>query len=304
MKRKFLWTAFLFVLIALLATGCSTPAPAPAPTTETPATNETPADAQPEQPAVAESGLADGTYFAAQDNFDPASGWKTYVLLEVKDGKIVSADWNGVSINAGVNKKEASKTGKYPMVEAGGAKAPWHEQAALVEAYLIEKQDPTMIEYSNPDGNTDAISGVSIHVKDFFTVAQQALAAGPAKRGPYVDGAHHAEQAEFDANTGWKDTVDISVVNGNIMAVNWNGVNKNGGDDKKTTAKNGGYGMVANGGAKTEWDQQAMAAEQYLIETQDPTAIAYSDAEGHTDAISGVSIHVKGFFELAQNALK
>ena len=38
--------------------------------------------------------------------------------------------------------------------------------------------------------------------------------------------------------------------------------------------------------------------------TQDPTDIALTDDEGHTDAIAGATIKVGNFFELAQEALK
>ncbi len=61
--------------------------------------------------------------------------------------------------------------------------------------------------------------------------------------------------------------------------------------------------MVANGGAQAPWFDQAMKAEAYLLETQDPTSITYTDETGHTDAISGASIHVREFFSLAEEAL-
>jgi hypothetical protein len=62
------------------------------------------------------------------------------------------------------------------MVEKGGAQAEWHEQAKAAEAYLLEVQDPTAIEYTDDEGHTDAISGVSIHVIEFFDLVEKALA--------------------------------------------------------------------------------------------------------------------------------
>ena len=114
----------------------------------------------------------DGIYTAETDEFN--NGWKGTVSIEVKDGKIVSADWNGVN-EEGATKKDASKGGKYPMVEKAGAKAPWHEQAQLAEAYLIETQDQNNIKYTDEEGHTDAISGASIKVSEFFTLAEKAL---------------------------------------------------------------------------------------------------------------------------------
>lgn len=295
MKKKLTLAAVLLLTLALVFTGCSAPkveTPAPA-TTE--ATTEAPAA---EQPAGT---LADGTYFAMGDEFDANSGWKSTVLIEVKDGKVATVDWNGVSIKAGMTKKEASLAGKYPMVEKGGAKAPWHEQAAAVEAYFLANPDTKGMTL-NAEGKTDAISGVSISIDDFYALADQALAAGPSAPGAYKDGAYHAESAEFSAQSGWKDTVDVTVVHGQIVSVYWSGVHKDGGDDKKTVSMNGQYGML-KGGAVAEWHEQAAAAEAFIIETQDPTAVVVN-TDGKTDAISGVTMAVGEFLQLVQEALK
>ena len=47
------------------------------------------------------------------------------------------------------------------------------------------------------------------------------------------------------------------------------------------------------------WYEQANKVEQHLLKTQDVSAISYNDDEGHTDDISGVSIHVDSFYNLA-----
>ncbi|MGI1660221.1 MAG: hypothetical protein ACRKFN_14875 [Desulfitobacterium sp.] len=57
-------------------------------------------------------------------------------------------------------------------------------------------------------------------------------------------------------------------------------------------------------GNQGEWVAQAQKAEAHLLKTQDATKITYKDAEGHTDDIAGVSIHVTEFFTLAQKALE
>lgn len=117
------------------------------------------------------------------------------------------------------------------------------------------------------------------------------------------DGTYKAEEDEF-SETGWKYNVTLMVKDGKITEVNWNGENKEGGDDKKTVSENGEYGMVEKGDAIAEWHEQAKAAEDYLIETQDPSPeIDYND-EGKTDAISGATITVQPLFELSQKALK
>jgi major membrane immunogen (membrane-anchored lipoprotein) len=249
---------------------------------------------------VATGTYADGVYFAAADSF-ASSGWKETVTLTVEGGKIIDADWNGVNINAGADKKSYDKAGKYNMVKFGNAQAEWYEQATKAEAYLLETQDPTAISYSDAEGHTDAIAGVSVHVNAFFDLASEALASGPVGRGPYEDGAYFAI-ADSYPSSGWKEYVSLTVLNGRIAAVNWSAVNRTG-DDKKPYDKAGNYNMVKFGGAQAEWYEQAAKAEAYLLETQDLEGITYKDDEGHTDDIAGVSIHVNAFYDLAKEAL-
>jgi len=130
----------------------------------------------------------------------------------------------------------------------------------------------------------------------------KATTEAATKEAKYKDGEYHAEQADF-ADNGWKETVDITVEDGKIVSANWNAVHKDGGDDKKAQSASGAYGMVEKANAQAEWHEQAEKAEAFLIEKQDPTAIKYTDDEGHTDAITGVSIHVNSLFELAEEAL-
>ncbi|RKQ30404.1 FMN-binding protein [Oceanobacillus halophilus] len=298
MTKRWLVLVLAAMVSLFLITGCGTEGEA----SESDAANDIEETESNSEETSEETGsYEDGIYYAEEDGFGD-SGWKYIAVLEVEDGKIVSADWNGAHKAGGDDKDTVSANGEYGMVENGDAQAEWHEQAELVEAYLIETQDPTAIEYTTDEGHTDAISGVSIHVVEFFDLAEKALANGPVEKGPYKDGAYYAEEDEF-GDSGWKYTASLTVVNGNIVAADWNGVFEDGGDDKDTVSANGEYGMVENGGAQAEWHEQAELAEAYLLEVQDPTAIEYTSEEGHTDAISGVSIHVVEFFDLAEKAL-
>ncbi|WP_182200143.1 FMN-binding protein [Paraliobacillus salinarum] len=294
MKRKHWMLVALTALISiLLLAGCNSE------TEEA----DAPADNGSEEGTETEGKYEDGVYHAEEADFSEESGWKYTVDLTVENGEIVSADWNGVHKDGGDDKDTVSANGEYGMVEKGGAQAEWHEQAEKVEAYLLETQDPTDIEYTNDEGATDAISGVSIKVATFFTLAEEALANGPVEQGAYKDGTYHAEEADFSEESGWKYTVDLTVENGEIVSADWNGVHKDGGDDKDTVSKNGEYGMVEKAGAQAEWHEQAEKVEAHLLETQDPTDIEYTNDEGATDAISGVSIKVATFFTLAEEAL-
>ncbi|WP_432663775.1 hypothetical protein R9X47_24680 [Wukongibacter baidiensis] len=297
--KKILNLGVVLVLVLALLAGCAGSKPADQPAEDQQENKEA---AQTEEPKE-EAKYEDGVYFAKEDGFSENSGWKDVVTIEVKDGKIATVQWNGAHKNGGVDKVTASEEGKYPMVEKGGAKAPWHEQAEKVEAYLIDTQDTNAIEYKDNEGHTDVISGATMKVKGFFGLAEKALADGPVDKGQYKDGAYHAEESEFNAETGWKATVDLTVINGNIVAANWNGIHKDGGSDKKTLSVEGKYPMVEKAGAKAPWHEQAAVVEAYLLENQDPTTIEYKDDKGHTDAISGVSIAVSPLFKLAEEAL-
>ncbi len=238
-----------------------------------------------------EAKYADGIYFAQEDQFSK-SGWKYNVTLEVDGGEIVKAVWNGANINAGPDKVSLSKSGKYGMVKNGGASAPWYEQAAAAEAYLLKTQDPAAITYKDDAGHTDAFSGASIHVIEFFTLAEKALAAGPVGYGPYKDGAYHAEQPAFDH--GYKYFVDVTVISGYIVAVNWDGLAEDGTSNKAQKSMDGEYGMMKNGGAMAPWFEQAAAVEANLLATQDTEM---------PDAVSGATIGLDPFYALLNEAL-
>jgi len=293
MKRT-IKLAFLAIilLIALVGVGCAKEEPKAVAAVATPASKAT--------VTPVTSGPKDGIYFAIDEEF-ASSGWKETATLTVSGGKITQADWNGVNISGGADKKTFDKAGKYNMVKFGKAQAEWSVQAEKAEKHLIATQDPTAISYKDAEGHTDDIAGVSVHVNAFFSLAQKALAAGPVGRGSYADGAYFAIDDQF-ASSGWKEYVSLTVVNGRIAAINWSGVNRNG-DDKKAFDKAGNYNMVKFGSAQDEWSVQANRAEAFLLEKQDLKAINYKDAEGHTDDISGVSIHVSSMYALVEKAL-
>jgi major membrane immunogen (membrane-anchored lipoprotein) len=244
-----------------------------------------------------------GVYFAMDKEYPKDSGWKDEVILTVKGNKITSVIWNGVSNTGVADKLTAVAAGGYPMVKFGKAKAEWDVQAKAVEDYLMKTQDIGFNKYSDAEGHTDAISGATFHVKNFFTLANAALAAGPVPKGIYKhDGWYFKEQADFDKNTTWKDSVLVTVVNGRIVDVIWNGTSS----DKAKKSKlvedlAGNYGME-KAAKKGAWNVQAAAVQAAIIKAQDPAKIAVK-ADGTTDAISGASIHVTAV-ALAIDALK
>jgi len=241
--------------------------------------------------------LADGFYFAEQTEFSK-SGWRYQAALEVKGGKIVAANWNGVNNLGLADKKTVAKAGQYGMAKVA-KQGEWDVQAARVEAELVKVGDAAKIAVK-ADGKTDAVSGVSITVKEFLDLVPKALAAGPVAKGSYKkDGWFYAKAAEFD-KSGYAATALITIVNGRIVGAVSNAINKAGGDSKYVRAIKGSYKMNAKEG---EWNVQADRMAAALVKSQEVSKITVK-ADGKTDAITGVSVTVAEFFKIAAEALK
>ncbi|MEN6500528.1 MAG: FMN-binding protein [Rectinema sp.] len=242
--------------------------------------------------------VKDGVYFAQEKGFS-SSGWREQIVLEVSKGKIIRAEWNSVSnLPGAADKKSYAAAGKYGMAKASKIKAEWDVQAKAVEEYLVKTQDVNFSKF-DANGHTDAISGATMNVKVFFELVQEALKSSPVPKGTYKDGWYYAEEPNFD-KSGWKNSVLITVVNGSIVDVLWNGINK----DPKAKSKYaqslaGTYKMNAKNG---EWHVQADRVAQAIVKAGDPSKIPVK-ADGKTDAVAGVSITVP-VLSLAIEALK
>ena len=60
-----------------------------------------------------------------------------YEVITVKGGKIVKAQWNGISNIAGAtDKKSWAASGKYGMAKAA-KQGEWDKQAAVITSYSI-----------------------------------------------------------------------------------------------------------------------------------------------------------------------
>jgi major membrane immunogen (membrane-anchored lipoprotein) len=245
--------------------------------------------------------VKDGVYFAQSDNYSN-SGWKEQVVLEVSKGKLVKVTWNGVSNIAGAaDKKSYAASGKYGMVKASKIKAEWDAQAKAAEEFLLKTQDVNFSKFT-ADGKTDAITGATLTVSEFFSLAKKALALAPVAKGAYKDGYYYAEQKDFDKSSGWKDTALVTVVNGSIVDLVWNGIYKDATKKSKIVeAVSGRYGM-AKAAKKGEWNVQADAVEAAIVKAGDPSKIALK-ADGTSDAVTGASIHLT-VVTLAAEALK
>ncbi len=116
----------------------------------------------------------DGTY-EAEGKTDEKNGYTPKVTVTVAGGKITDVEYNAFTAD-GKNKKTESQPGGTYDMKTAGAKKDWYEQAELLEAKLIESQDPAAITVDS-EGKTDAVAGVSMKAGDFVTLATEALSS-------------------------------------------------------------------------------------------------------------------------------
>jgi len=230
----------------------------------------------------------DGQYFAQDEAFGP-TGWKEQVVVKVSSGKITEVNWNGVSNLGGADKKTVAAAGGYGLIKGSKIKLEWDAQANNVAAYVVKTQD-TVGKFTK-DGLADGIAGASLHVNGFFGLLNKALAGAPVAQGAFKkDGWYYYAQPAFDAKTGWKDNVIVTVVNGSIVDVVWNGLNKDPKQKSKiVTSIEGHYGME-KAAKQGPWHVQAARVDAAIVQAGDPTKIVLK-ADGTTDAIAGATLH-------------
>ncbi|MBC5630974.1 FMN-binding protein [Clostridium sp. NSJ-6] len=104
---------------------------------------------------------------------EDSKGNTTMATVQFEDGKAKSVDID-VKQADGSMKSEASKSGAYDMKNEPGKK--WHEQADLLEEFIVANDfDLSKVTLTNDEGNTDAVSGVTIKVKGYLDAVEDAL---------------------------------------------------------------------------------------------------------------------------------
>ena len=228
-----------------------------------------------EEPEVTEQAtFKDGTYTAQTQANE--KGDYSYVTVTVENGKVTSVVWD--EITGGASKAELSVNGQYVM------KPIWKTQSESLGAYVVENQ--TTDGMMNDKGYTDVVSGVSINVASFVDLANQAIAEANGQDGTFTV----KSTTEDEENYGY---VTVTVVDGKITDVIWDEIT--GGASKAELSANGQYVM------KPIWKTQSESLGAYVVENQ--TTAGMANDKGYTDVVSGVSINVAGFVDLANQAL-
>lgn len=100
---------------------------------------------------------------------------------------------------------------------------------------------------------------------------------------------------------GGKTVATVAFEEGNAVSVKFDYIDAEG-KSKYELASSGEYSM---GEGSTPWNEQADAIAAFLAENEfDLEKVTLTDEEGHTDAITGVSIKVPSFLDAVKAALE
>lgn len=113
-------------------------------------------------------------------------------------------------------------------------------------------------------------------------------------KGELQNGTYTAKTEASE--TGDYNYVTVTVENGKVTSVVWDEIT--GGASKAELAANGQYVMVEG---NPTWKDQSESLGAYVVENQTTNGIM--NETGYTDVVSGVSIYVGGFVDLANQAL-
>jgi major membrane immunogen (membrane-anchored lipoprotein) len=127
-----------------------------------------------------------------------------------------------------------------------------------------------------------------------------ALLTGCGLLSPYRDGVYTATAP--GGGTGWQETLELTIEGGKIIKIDWDAVYQ---DDsipirKKQYSKSGLYGMLTVG-AVGEWYDQALAAQQFVL--QNGIDALNINEDGYTDAVAGCTISVKALDTMMRDCL-
>lgn len=121
-----------------------------------------------EYPSV--EGLHDGVFFAENDDYDN-SGYKDYVEITVKDGRIISVNWDAEAKDGGKNRAQSSVDGEYNMPDG---QQIWAAQSYSMENMLVKVQNLDKLAIKS-DGYTEIVDGVDMKVNVFYRLAKECI---------------------------------------------------------------------------------------------------------------------------------
>lgn len=241
----------------------------------------------------------------------------------------VKFDKNGKAVAATEFKTKYEMGKEYGMIAYGGAKKEWFEQADAFASVVVGKtlDEVKALIADGGKGNSDVIAaGCTIAIADFVNAVEKAYnnaAESDVTAKDTIKVTAYTEQTNADASADKDGSAKVSTYvfagavdeSGKIVAANSDCVevsftfNKAGKAtldtgkaivSKKEAREN--YGMVAYGGAKKEWFEQAAAFDAACIgkTAADIPALMGEDGKGVADLqTAGCTIFVSGFVKAA-----
>jgi major membrane immunogen (membrane-anchored lipoprotein) len=236
------------------------------------------------------SDLKDGKFKAEASDFDD-KGWKPFVEVETKEGKITAVSFDYTNKDGKFKSEDADyNKNMEAKVKTGPAK-----YTKELEDALVAKQDVAKV---------DTVAGATHSVDNFKILAAKALEnakAGDAAVAKVVfekaeaasalkDGKFKAEASAFDER-GWKSFVEVEVKAGKITAVTFDDINKDG----KFKSEDAEYNKSMEAVVKTGPAKYTKQLEDALVEKQDVAKV---------DTVAGATNSVTAFKTLAAKALE
>lgn len=264
------------------------------------------------------------------------------VLLD-KDGKIVKCEIDcadctlnfnakGEFVSIGEFKTKYEKGSDYGMVAYGGAKKEWFEQVDAFEGAVAGKtiDEVKALVASEGKGNDTVVNaGCTIAIADFVNALEKAVKNAKDSKATKDDtlklgivstqtGAN-ATNEKAGSNEVETTITAVAVADGKVnaavtdayqatVAFDIKGVTSTKAGDIATKLEKGtDYGMVAYGGAKKEWFEQAAAFDAALIGKNSDEIAALATADGkpvETLVTAGCTIGVSDMVKAAVKAAK
>lgn len=262
---------------------------------ETPQEQEQPQTTQSESPSETTEGYTGALTY--ERLYDP-TGSKTDVVsivMEFENGKPTSVDID--VLMDGQSKKELAASGEYVMSTEEGA-LQWDAQIVELEKALADNNfDTTKINITDDAGHTDSVTGVSIKVGTYVQLVQELIDAVAQGNTDFEFSGVKTTEIE-----GEKGTNIIEIVYDNGKAVNLNiDMIQEDGSSKRAASEEGTYDM----GGELAWHEQMDLLEDFIVANNfDLSKVNLTDEDGHTDAVSGVSIKVGSYLPLIEQALE
>ena len=215
--------------------------------------------------------------------------------MEFENGKPTSVDID--VLMDGQSKKELAASGEYVMSTEEGA-LQWDAQIVELEKALADNNfDTTKINITDDAGHTDSVTGVSIKVGTYVQLVQELIDAVAQGNTDFEFSGVKTTEIE-----GEKGTNIIEIVYDNGKAVNLNiAMIQEDGSSKRAASEEGTYDM----GGELAWHEQMDLLEDFIVANNfDLSKVNLTDEDGHTDAVSGVSIKVGSYLPLIEQALE